>query len=157
MLYRLSLQLLGSSGEAADAVQETSVRAWQRIARLRDPAAVTGWLCRICRNHCYDQLRRRKRQKADYEVPAREDPEPDPAAMAASNQGVDEIWRLVGALPEKYRIVLLLHVVEGMTNEEISLALGIAVGTVDSRLHRARKELARKLERLARRTEREYA
>lgn len=174
-VYRLALRMVGAESEAADIVQDTYIRAWQSVARLRDPAAALGWVCRICRNLCTDHLRARKRRPAAFIGDGGDgaafgasdragdalghflgqDSSPlDPATLAASSQASDAIWQLVQTLRDKYRIVLLLHVVEGMSNDEISVALGCPVGTVESRLHRARQELAGKLERAARRSQR---
>jgi len=151
-VYRLALRMLGSESEAADVLQDTYIRSWQKIESLRDPTVALGWICRICRNLCTDQLRVRKRQPS---APASEEVIEffDPEMLAQSSEASDAIWRLVQTLRDKHRIVLLLHVVEGMSNEEISVVLGCPIGTVESRLHRARSDLASKLERAAKRAE----
>jgi len=158
-LYRLALRMVGDGDEADDVVQETTIRAWDRIEELREPAAVMGWLSRIARNAAHDRLRwwkRRPRESFDEAGPAlaalvaqgQRAPLPDEAL--ASAQAGAAVTRAVAALPEKHRVVLLLREADGMSYEEIAEALDIALGTVESRLHRARAALARRLQRLAR-------
>jgi RNA polymerase sigma-70 factor (ECF subfamily) len=79
----------------------------------------------------------------------RERPAADAALEAAER--ADAVRRALARLPEKHRAVLALREVEGMTYEEIAAALGVPVGTVESRLHRARRALAERLEKAARR------
>jgi RNA polymerase sigma-70 factor (ECF subfamily) len=156
-IYRLALRVLGDPDEADDVVQETYIRAWERIDELRDPSAVMGWLSRIARNAARDRLRwwkRRRRESFDEAgaalahlvEQAGSAPLAD-EALAAAETGA-AVARAVAALPDKHRVVLLLREADGMSYEEIAESLGIAVGTVESRLHRARAALARRLRRL---------
>jgi RNA polymerase sigma-70 factor (ECF subfamily) len=150
-IFRLAAALVGDRDEAADVVQETYVRAWERIADLRDPSAVAGWLARIARNVAHDRRggwwhRLRAPLAATEE---RVSPEPlAPDALEAA-QAAAAVERALGRLPEKHRVVLVLREVEGMTYEEIAEALDVPVGTVESRLHRARAGLARRLQQTA--------
>lgn len=156
-IYRLALRVVGDPDEADDVVQETYIRAWERIDELRDPSAVMGWLSRIARNAARDRLRwwkRRRRESFDEAgaalahlvAQAGSAPLAD-EALAAAETGA-AVARAVAALPDKHRLVLLLREADGMSYEEIAESLGIAVGTVESRLHRARAALARRLRRL---------
>lgn len=165
-VYRVAFRLVGSRADADDVVQETYVRAWKNLGKLRDRKAVVGWLCRIARNVSTDLLRRRGRKKTrslDREVGEGLGPlvellaseEPDPEAHARSAELEQTVARLLGEVKEKYRTVLLLREVDGMTYDEIAEALAIPAGTVESRLHRGRKELAKKIERLLARQARE--
>jgi len=158
-IYRLARRIVADSDEADDVVQETYIRAWARIGELRDPTAAAAWLSRIARNAARDRLRwwkRRPRAAFDETSPALLDlvaqgqrgPLPDEALASAQVRA--EVAAHVAALPDKHRVVLLLREVDGMSYEEIAEALGIAIGTVESRLHRARAALARRLARLAR-------
>ena len=161
-IYRLALRMLGDPDEADDVVQETYIRAWGRLEELRDPAAVLGWLSRVARNAARDRLRwwkRRKRESFDEagaplaRLVAMADSAPlADEALAAAQTGA-AVARAVASLPDKHRVVLLLREADGMSYEEIAESLGVAVGTVESRLHRARAALARKLERLSMREE----
>jgi RNA polymerase sigma-70 factor (ECF subfamily) len=154
-VYRLALRLLADGDEAADVTQETYVRAWSRLEELREPAAALGWLCRIARNLARDRRRGwwwRRREVHDGGLdpaprlaPVAEAPRPDDA-LAAAELGL-QVRKALAALPEKHRVVLLLREVDGMGYAELAEALGVPVGTVESRLHRARKALAKRLER----------
>ncbi|HKE17621.1 MAG TPA: RNA polymerase sigma factor [Kofleriaceae bacterium] len=157
-IYRLALRVLGDPDEADDVVQETYIRAWGSLEELRDPAAVMGWLSRVARNAARDRLRwwkRRPRESFDEAaLPlARLVQQADSAPLADEQLAAAEtgaaVARAVAALPDKHRVVLLLREADGMSYDEIAEALGVAVGTVESRLHRARAALARRLKRLA--------
>jgi RNA polymerase sigma-70 factor (ECF subfamily) len=147
-LYRLAFHLMRDQDEADDVVQETFIRAWQRRGDLRDPSAVVPWLSRIARNAARDRLRwwRRRPERARSEV------ESAGAATPADQTLIDqeraaEVRRGLDVLSEKHRVILLLREVEDMSYEQIAELLDLPVGTVESRLHRARAALARKLEK----------
>ena len=152
-VFRLAAALTGDRDEAADVTQETYVRAWERIGELRDPSAASGWLCRIARNVARDRQGSwwtRIRAPLD---PAAEERAAAPPATAQERLEAAEtagaVRRALRKLPEKHRLVLQLREVEGMSEEEVAEALGVPVGTVASRLHRARAGLAKRLAPLA--------
>ncbi len=163
LIYRLALRYVGSAAEAQDVVQDTYIKAWQNLSTLRDRGAVVGWLCRVCRNVATDRLRASRRRPAVEPGAADLSPRldrvassaPDPEERLARAEAGAAMAALLGELREKHRVVLLLHEVDGMTSEEIAVALGCPIGTVESRLHRARLALAGKLERAARRRAKE--
>jgi RNA polymerase sigma-70 factor (ECF subfamily) len=147
-LYRLALHLMRDGDEAEDVVQETYIRAWQRRGDLRDPHAVVPWLSRIARNAARDRLRwwRRRPEKSRIEI--------DPAASGAGADAqladaerAAQVRRALDVLSEKHRVILVLREVEDMSYEQIAELLDLPLGTVESRLHRARAALARKLEK----------
>lgn len=151
-VFRLAAALVGDRDEAADVVQETYMRAWDRLEELREPGAVMGWLCRIARNVAQDRRRgwwSRIRAPLDEADPPFDAPDaaaaPDEALATAERAAA--VRRALSRLPEKHRVVLVLREVEGMSYEEVAEALGVPVGTVESRLHRARRGLARRLGR----------
>jgi RNA polymerase sigma-70 factor (ECF subfamily) len=153
-VFRLAVALTGDRDEAADVVQDTYIRAWERMDELRDPAAAMGWLCRIARNVAHDRRRgwwSRLRAPRGHAFEEREGPERTLAADEAleSAETATAVRRAMERLPEKHRVVLHFREVEGMTYEEIADALGVPVGTVESRLHRARRGLARRLAKAA--------
>jgi len=158
LVYRLCRRLVPHPADAEDAVQETFIRAWQHAASLRDPDAHRGWVCRIARHVCADRARG---------AAAREQPALDDAglrALASDERPADEalhaaevraaVAGAIDRLKEKHRVVLLLREIDDLDYEEIADALGIPIGTVESRLHRARAELGRALERHRKITER---
>ncbi len=159
LVYRLCLRIIGSSHEAEDLVQETYVRAWRRLSSLRDPSKSVEWVCRIARNLAYTRsVRRHRRATPRLEQSAGEgleggfrralarDKSPEEAAVAAQEAGL--LREAIESLSDKHRTVLLLREMDGLAHEEIAAALGCSVGTIHSRLHRAKTKLAQKLRRL---------
>lgn len=148
-LYRLAFHLVRDRDEAEDVVQETFIRAWQRRGELRDPGAVVPWLSRIARNAARDRLRwwkrRPDRERAGAE---RADELPGADLQLAAGERAAEVRRALDVLSEKHRVILLLREVEDMSYEQIAELLDLPIGTVESRLHRARGALARKLEKV---------
>ncbi len=153
-VYRLAVHLAGDVAEAEEVVQETFVRAWRRLGELRDPQAALAWLFRIVRSVAHDHQRARRRRREDTldddvlgPLLARVAGDADLAdEVLARTELAAAVRREVEALPEKYRLVLLLREVEDMSYPELSAALGVPPGTIDSRLFRARRLLARRLE-----------
>ncbi len=149
-LFRLATRVLGHSGNADDVLQESFVTAWQRLPHLRDEQAVLGWLGRIVRNRAIDQLRREKRQRR-LNRDLRSDGAPAPSPGADEVLYLRELGSVAKAalesVPEKFRTVLLLRVSDGMANRDIAALLGCPVGTVESRLVRARHAMDKALRR----------
>ncbi|MEW5855719.1 MAG: sigma-70 family RNA polymerase sigma factor, partial [Myxococcota bacterium] len=159
-LYRLGLRMVGSTAEAEDVVQETVVRAWQGLAGLRDPDASLGWACGIARHIALDHLRRRaRRPTVELDAQAQEgarpvlerlaDPGASPEEQVSSGHAQQVLRAVIATLPEKHRLVLMFRDIDGMSIEETAAALGCPPGTVDSRLHRARALLGKKVRALS--------
>lgn len=138
---RLNLLLLrvldGRASDAEDAVQDTWMRAAQRLAEFRWQAAFSTWLTGIGLNVARDLLRRRHRRRENVWEEA---DDPRVALPAHDGERVD-LERAIARLPLGYRTVLLLHDVEGIGHEEIAGMLGITTGTSKSQLHGARRAL----------------
>ncbi len=156
-VYRVAFTLLESQHEAEEVVQETFVRAWERLDELRDPSATTSWLLKIAGNLARDKRRlwrRRSNEPFDEATiePLRgllwEGTLESPDQVVLRKQRAEALRRAVDGLREPQRVVIVLREIEEMTYEEIASALDIPVGTVESRLHRARQKLAKKLRRL---------
>lgn len=148
-LLRLALSILGSEADARDVVQDSFLRAWRDLPRLRDVDRFDAWLARIVVNGCRDRWRSHRRV-ALREIPASElDPDREPAAATPIGERVasaDMIKRAFARLPIDQRTVLVLHYVEELPVVEIAASLAIPVGTAKWRLHRARGALSRALE-----------
>lgn len=157
--YPLALRLVGGQAEAEDVLQDAYIRVWQGLSKLRDRGAVLGWICRIVRNVAVDRVRYEQRRPSGgdalIEYIASDDPGPEQAIADAEARGA--LLDLVDQLKQKHRVVLLLREVDGMSYEEIAAALGCKIGTVESRLHRARKQLADKVKRQMRAQAKESA
>ena len=145
VVYRTSLAILGDAADAADATQETFVSAWCHRDALRDPDRFDAWLGRITVNACRAQLRRRGRRLVREISPLDPDDDREPAApdraLDDRTADADAFDRAFARLSVDDRAVLVLHHLQERPVAEIAAALGAPVGTVKSRLHRARAAL----------------
>ena len=154
-VFRMAFHLTRKPDEASDLVQETYLRAFTAEAsfQLRE-GGIRPWLFKILHNVFYTRLSRDKRSPAlveDLEVMA-EPEEPAPCWDISTlnwEQVDDRLKKAIDDLPAHYRHVLLLWAVEGLKYREIADVLGVALGTVMSRLSRARLMLSRQLGELA--------
>jgi RNA polymerase sigma-70 factor (ECF subfamily) len=148
-LYRVACRLSGNATTAEDLVQETFVQAWRSIHSLRDPHAGRVWLLQILRHCWYRQQRTSSRRPLenvlDMDVVS---PEPPTDVHTASH---DYVQRALDELSPAYREPFVLVVMEGFRCREVADMLELPLGTVLSRLHRAREVLKRHIEEEARR------
>lgn len=152
-IYNLALRLLGSPADAEDATQEAFVRAFTSLASFRGDSQFGTWLYRVAVNACHDELRRRKRERVDDlgAAPARARPGAagtDPERMVERAEVHDLVGRALADLPAEYRAAVVLRDLHDLSYEEIADALGVAVGTVKSRIHRGRQLLRSRLAEL---------
>lgn len=131
MLYRVSYTILHHNEDCADALQESLVRAWQRLDTLRDDTRFRGWMTRIVVNCSRDMLRKRKVRLSELTE--------DIPAPQAEDTHLDEALQL---LDERLRLPIVLHYMEGMSVAEIGETLRLPQGTVKNRMHRGRVKLA---------------
>lgn len=134
-LYKTAKAILYSDEDVADAVQETLLACWQKMKQVREAAFFKTWLTRVLINKCYDQLRKKEELLLDGDWE-----EEGQADTALENV---EWTNLLRSLDEKYRLILVLHYMEGYTTKEISAILDIPFGTVCTRLLAGRKLLAK--------------
>lgn len=135
-LYRITYGLLREPQDRMDAVQEAILKAWCSLPRLRDEQYFDTWLVRILINECHN----RQRAQARF-VPLESVPEP-----SQNTCGNPQLRDAILALPEKLRIPIILHYMEGYRTDEIAQMLRLPGGTVRSRLRRAREALKNMLE-----------
>ncbi|MFA5884863.1 MAG: sigma-70 family RNA polymerase sigma factor [Acidimicrobiia bacterium] len=140
-MYTVAYRLAGNDEDAQDLVQEALIRVKRGLERY-EPGSLEGWLARIVTNVFLDEVRRRRRRPTDA-LP--DDPErvlpPSPGADEVSTQLSDDIQTALAALPEEFRVPVVLCDVADQSYEQIAAALGVPVGTVRSRLHRGRRLL----------------
>lgn len=159
-LHGAALRLCRDASTAADLVQETWYRAYRSFAQFRPGTSFRAWIFRIQMNAFLNGERRRRREPMLTDFENSEPPErASVAEVDASAEGLermfdghcsDEIKRAVDGLPEEFRAVLVLTSVGELSYEETAAALGCPVGTVMSRLFRARRRLRTELAAWAR-------
>jgi RNA polymerase sigma-70 factor (ECF subfamily) len=147
-LYRYAWRLLGGNAdEAADMVQEACLRLVRGARPLPEPGAIRRWLFVVVRNLCLSQLRRgaRRREQSLEEVAEPRAQGPDPACACAAGERGRLVAEAVARLPLELREVLILREYEAMNYEAIAAMMEIPLGTVRSRLARAREALRQSL------------
>jgi len=153
-LYRLAWRLAGSKPEAEDLFQDVLVKAFARLddlAEVREPAA---WLCRVMYNHFIDDRRRFARTRLvsvdESQLPGQSvesfPGDLDPARDAERLDDVIQLDRALAELSDEHRLIVLLHDAQGYKLTEIQAMTGDPLGTVKSRLHRARARLRKILD-----------
>lgn len=150
-IYRFLVRLTRSLDDALELTQETFLSAYQALARWRPEARFTTWLFRIARNQAFDWLRRNKRVEfvalGDEQDVGFADPAPTPDVTLESVQRLRQLERALARLPTEHREILLLREIEAMSYEDIAEVLDIRLGTVKSRIARARAGLLEKMPR----------
>ena len=138
-LDRAARLILRDPELARDAVQEALIRAWRDLRGLRDPDRFDAWLHRLTVNACLDIARRRRRRVIEVELDPIDMPDVvDMAGALADREIVDSAMR---RLDESGRAIVVLHYFLGMPLTDVASTLGIPIGTVKSRLHRALGEM----------------
>jgi RNA polymerase sigma-70 factor, ECF subfamily len=152
LAYNLAYNLLGEEDSAQDATQTGFIAAYRNLTSYRG-GSFKAWILRIVTNACYDELRRRQRHPTipleikteddeDIEEPRwLADDDPSPEETAETNEMVNAIQHCLGDLPEDFRAVAVLVDVDGLDYDEASLILNKPLGTIKSRLARARSRL----------------
>ncbi|MFN8596005.1 MAG: sigma-70 family RNA polymerase sigma factor [Anaerolineae bacterium] len=150
-VYNLAYRIMGDEAAASDATQDAFISAYKNLKSFRG-GSFKSWLLRIVTNACYDDLRRRKRRpatsldeltngedgEAEFDVPSADD---GPETIAQRHELAQLLQRGITTLPDDQRIVLVLSDVQGMSYEEIAEMTNSNLGTVKSRLSRARAKL----------------
>jgi RNA polymerase sigma-70 factor (ECF subfamily) len=140
-VYNLAYRMIGRAEDARDVTQETFLSCFRKLDSFRGDSAFSTWLYRIAANATYDTLRRKT------PVPlASEDLVPPPAPdLAETASTAIDVQRALMLVPHDFRAVLVMHDVQGYPYEDIAEVLELPLGTVKSRLHRARVALGRAL------------
>jgi RNA polymerase sigma-70 factor (ECF subfamily) len=152
MAYNVAYRIMGEHGAADDAAQEAFISAYQKLDQYRG-GSFKAWLLRIVTNACYDELRRRKRQPVTPLKPELDDGEtlenpywiednsPTPEEDYQISELQEAIQHCINALNDKFKTILVLVDVEGLDYETASEVVGRPLGTVKSRLARARERV----------------
>ncbi|HEX6487316.1 MAG TPA: RNA polymerase sigma factor [Candidatus Dormibacteraeota bacterium] len=148
-IFRLVKSKLGDALLAEDVSQETFLKALRQLDSMDEEFNFGGWIHTVARNLCYDELRRRRRDLR-VEAPDGEDQEDlmdrlpatsgrfDPVEVSESNDMRRRIWEVAQRLPEKYRLVLTLRELQGLSYRQIARSLRISESAVETLVYRAR-------------------
>ena len=147
-VYRLAFRMTGEDDLAQDCTQDTFIRAFDRIGQFRGEASFATWLRSIATSVIFNGLRKVKRfRQREFDLD-------DGTHVAGGVRSVEpdlkeRLRHAIDTLPEKYRMVFVMHDVEGYTHGEISNALGVREGTSKAQLSRARSRLRESLSEFA--------
>jgi RNA polymerase sigma-70 factor (ECF subfamily) len=146
-IYRFGLRMCGDEDAAREVLQETLLAAFRHLPTFRGDAAISTWLYQIARSFCMKERRgERRAEPIESQTGARlAEPGPSPDARAHAREIGAALAAAIAALPPEYREVLILRDVEGLSAEEAAAVVGIEVGALKSRLHRARAQLRTEL------------
>lgn len=154
VVYHMALQTLGNREDAEDAAQDVFLKAYTSLKSFRGDSKISVWLYRITNNVCIDMLRRRKdavslsgddgEEGGEVELP---DDSCDPADLAQRRDLQERLAAALQHLPQDQREAFLMRAVAELSYDEIAQTLGLDLGTVKSRIFRARKKLCEILEK----------
>lgn len=141
-LYRAAYAMLLCDADAADAMQDCAIKAWRRLGFLKDEGRFEGWLMRILINHCRDALRRQKHRPLPLD---------EAVAQAAKQDETTDVGLMSAlmALPEKYRLPLTLHHIDGYELDQVCKMLRLPMSTLRGRLYEGRRLLKAQLDKEA--------
>ena len=155
MVFGLALHLLGNREEAMDLSQEVFMRVFRTLSTFRGQSALRTWIYRIVVNQARNRQRWWRRRHRDEQVSLEQHiqhvgdftstSEPSPDRLLVSKENAGRLWQALDRLPFDQRTALILREIDGLRYEEMAFSLGIAVGTVKSRLTRARQALRAEL------------
>ncbi|MFZ5595874.1 MAG: RNA polymerase sigma factor [Bacillota bacterium] len=149
-VYTVAYRFMGNHADAGDLAQEAFIRAYQALSSFRGECSFATWLYRIASNVCRDEIRKQGRRKkvsldeimdrtGGGPVLAARDPSPEESLEMVEMR--EMVQGYLGLLPDDHRLILVLRDIQGMSYEEIALSLKCNMGTVKSRLNRARQAL----------------
>ncbi len=153
-VYHIALKMTGSEEDAFDLSQETFLKAYRSLHSFRGESSFQTWVCRLAANQCIDFLRKQKRRGKlisldEPDESGRPAELPDlryePESILEQRERMLEVREGLQKLPEEQKLILVLRDVEGLSYQEISDTLKMELGTVKSRIARARAHLAKLL------------
>lgn len=148
LVYNYACTLTRHTEEAEDLVQEACLKAFRCFDQLQDEERFKSWLLTIVRNTFLNQYRKKVKEPARIDFDEIEEYVSGPGPDDGAEHFNESLQRGIDALPEHFRSVIHLFYAEGMSYQEMAGVLGVPVGTVMSRLHKARQLLKKKLYQL---------
>lgn len=144
-VFAVCLRVMGDREQALDASQETFVTLYRKAHLYKEEAAFSTWLYRVAVNTCYDQHRRRARQRTEAIPEGMEPADPTAGDAFESVELRPDLEAALASIPIDFRTAVILSDLEGMPLQEIATLLDVPVGTVKSRIFRGRRQLAEAL------------
>jgi RNA polymerase sigma-70 factor (ECF subfamily) len=149
----IAARMLGDRAEAEDLAQDVFVKVYHSLRSFQGEALFSTWLYRITSNGCLNRRKRQQRERRLHDAieeiePLAFDPFANPHSALERKQLGALLERIIRELSEDQRLVLILRDVEGLSYEEIAESLSVELGTVRSRLHRARQEVQARIKAL---------
>ena len=149
LVYNVALRSVSSPEDAADISQDTFLKAWRSIGSFRGDCALSTWLCRIALNCCCDHARSAKRHRVlsltvqeDEDSKVLDIPDTDVTAMPEEEltrqTEIEAVREAIDSLPEDQKMIITMRDITGLSYAEIAGTLGLEMGTVKSRINRAR-------------------
>ena len=156
MVYNVCLRMLGNRHDAEDVTQEVFLEAYKSLKRFRFESKLSTWLYRIAVNRSLNHQRKRKRERwLSLEFDSGEESAENIEILGTIEENADAVLEkkdterivqeAINSLPDQQRIAILLHRYEELSYEEIAKIMNVTVASVESRLHRAKQTLAKKL------------
>lgn len=137
-MYKTAVAILKRDEDAADAIQDTILKCWENMGKLRKPEYFKTWMTKILVNNCRDRLRERQRTLPSDDIDMVSD---------ENDRYLNAEWRAsLESIEKKYRLILLLYYSDGYKTPEISKILGIPEATVRTRLARGREKYLKSVE-----------
>lgn len=150
-LFRFALRLLGNEEDAKDIIQDAFMKVWHNKEKMGELQNLEAWCMRITRNLALDKLKSKKYRVTDqidraHEVPASH--QQTPHQRSEQSDLMRRVHGLIHALPEKYKTILQLRDIDGLSYQEIADVLDIEMSEVKVNLHRARKQVREQLQNI---------
>ena len=147
-IYSLCTYMIGDPANAQDLAQDVFLKAYQNLKTFKPNASIYTWLYRITVNTCIDYKRKisfeslfRHQQHEEDIIENEPSGDPSPESLYGSKQTAAAVKEALGKLSQKLKAVIVMKEIEGLSYEEIAGALDLSIGTVKSRISRAREEL----------------
>lgn len=154
-VYTVAYRFMGNHADACDLAQEAFIKVYQSLPRFRGDASFMTWIYHITANTCRDELRRRQNKHtlsldddSDDSVALKlmvASDDPGPEELIESMELGEQVQQCLNTLTEEYRLILIMREIQGFSYNEIANALEISLGTVKSRLSRARAAFKEKM------------
>ncbi len=149
LMYNIAYRMMGNEEDAKDCTQEACIKMYKQFLKLRDKSAIKAWACKITTNVCIDAMRKQSKRTtilmdADQFAQLKSnDMTPEEAVLY--QESIREIQQALDKLKLEYKTLIILRDINGLAYDEIGFAMGLKLGTVKSRLSRARKIMSKLL------------